>query len=368
MAIRNLWLGLALVAACAPSDALFGPADDPPPAPASVGATSSSATTVTGGGASLSGVGGHGAGAGGAGGGGGVTSEVRPSCVGLPPTCGANATDDCCDARPVPAATFDHLGATLSVSGFRLDRFEVTVGRFRRFVAAVVDDGWRPFPGSGRHEHVSPVGLVDDLETGWDPQWDASLPADAAGWDAMLGCEEFGPGASTYAQWSPTPEGRETRPIGCMTWVAAYAFCIFDGGFLPTEAEWSLAATGGQPSAHPYPWGVAAPSPARAAYDCASDGCDRDSVAPVGTHPTGAGPFGHDDLAGNVWEWTRDRFSSPFAKSNCVDCVVLQSGGSTYSARGGGFIGPAADMATATRATFSLPRGSGIGLRCAQSP
>ena len=32
----------------------------------------------------------------------------------------------------------------------------------------------------------------------------------------------------------------------------------------------------------------------------------------VGSHPDGKGPYGHDDLAGNVWEWMEDEYD-PFA-------------------------------------------------------
>ena len=32
----------------------------------------------------------------------------------------------------------------------------------------------------------------------------------------------------------------------------------------------------------------------------------------MGSHPLGKGPFGHDDLAGNVWEWMEDEYD-PYA-------------------------------------------------------
>jgi len=331
--------------------------------PSSSGGSAATASMATSGGAGGGDTGG-GAGVGGAGG--ELPDLPRPSCEGLATTCGASGVESCCDAMEVPGGTFEHLGSTITVSTFRLDRYEVTVGRFRRFVQAVAD-GWRPAPGSGRHTHVSAIGLTDDLEAGWDPAWTENLPVDAAGWDAMLSCAEYGSSATAYVQWTPSAEGREQRPIGCMTWYAAYAFCVYDGGFLPTEAEWSLAATGGQPSSHAYPWGMAEPSAARAAFGCQSEGCDRDSIHEVGMHPTGAAPFGHEDMAGNLWEWTLDRFTGPFAKTICVDCVVLSSG-STFSVRGGAFVSPPAEMAADARATFALPRGSGIGFRCAAPP
>ncbi len=37
----------------------------------------------------------------------------------------------------------------------------------------------------------------------------------------------------------------ENQPINCVTWYEAFAFCISDGGYLPTAAEWNYAAAGG---------------------------------------------------------------------------------------------------------------------------
>jgi formylglycine-generating enzyme required for sulfatase activity len=31
---------------------------------------------------------------------------------------------------------------------------------------------------------------------------------------------------------------KENLPINCVNWWESYAFCIWDGGFLPSEAEW----------------------------------------------------------------------------------------------------------------------------------
>ncbi len=53
-----------------------------------------------------------------------------------------------------------------SVSGFRLDKYQVTVGRFRQFVAASVA-GWRPAAGSGKHAHLNGgQGLAEQRRAG----------------------------------------------------------------------------------------------------------------------------------------------------------------------------------------------------------
>ena len=83
----------------------------------------------------------------------------------------------------VPGGTYDRTytndggGPTgqadpASVSGFRLDKNLVTVGRFRQFVAASVA-GWVPAAGSGKHTHLNGgQGLTNSGGPGYEPGWD----------------------------------------------------------------------------------------------------------------------------------------------------------------------------------------------------
>lgn len=87
------------------------------------------------------------------------------------------------------------------------------------------------------------------------------------------------------------------QPVSSISWDDAGAYCGFVGKRLPREAEFERAARGDDQRM--YPWGNEAPSPEKAVFA-------RDQTANVGTHPAGAGPYGHLDLAGNVWEWLDD--------------------------------------------------------------
>ena len=61
--------------------------------------------------------------------------------------------------------------------------------------------------------------------------------------NANLACSD------SYATWTNTAGSQENLPINCVNWCEAYAFCIWDGGFLPSEAEWEYAAAGGSSAA-----------------------------------------------------------------------------------------------------------------------
>jgi formylglycine-generating enzyme required for sulfatase activity len=94
------------------------------------------------------------------------------------------------------------------------------------------------------------------------------------------------------------------QPVSAVAWDAARAYCVWLEKRLPTEAEWEKAARG--TDARRYPWGNEEPAPDRAVFGGLGVTGD------VGTHPRGDGPYGHHDLAGNVWEWVEDVYD-PYA-------------------------------------------------------
>lgn len=93
------------------------------------------------------------------------------------------------------------------------------------------------------------------------------------------------------------------QPVSSVSWFSARAYCAFVGKRLPTEAEFEKASRG--TDGRLYPWGNTPPGPTRAVFG-------QSITADVGTHLSGDGPYGHHDLAGNVWEWMEDVYD-PYA-------------------------------------------------------
>jgi len=282
----------------------------------------------------------------------------NPSCRSTSVRCGATG-ESCCERALVPGGSFS-LGGTIpaSVSDFYLDRYEVTVSRFRAFLGSY--DAWRlasqPAAGAGALPAVP--------ASGWDPAWNTVLP-DNAGAIEFPGADCGGtPFFSTIA-----PQVTEEHlPANCVTWYEAYAFCIWDGGRLPTTAEWEYAASGGS-EARTYPWGATEPSLELAVHACGAaedpnSMCTFSDILEVGSRPLGAARWGQLDLGGSVNEWMRDAGHVP--PSECHDCAFVEDNGD-HAWRGGSW----ADGATQLATTWSVAGGGtlrlmSLGFRCAR--
>ena len=300
-------------------------------------------------------------------------------------TCGSLRNESCCDSPPVTGGTFNrgnNASYVATVSNFRLDKYEVTVARFRSFVEAWVN-GWRPTTGAGKHTHIdSGAGLREATgnggrEMGWDTSWPttyaSSLPPTSAGWtSALTNCDAgVGPLSSTWSATART-DYSDQRPQNCLDWYRAYAFCIYDGGFLPSEAETNYAVVGGVKQLL-YPWGAAAPGTDSkyAVFGCYLNGTGTctgvTNIGAVGETSLGAGYFGQMDLAGNLAEWMLDWYTSPLP-STCINCGTFGTG--QYRA-----IGTSTFRALTTTSNLSPLTSGGDnmardywGVRCARSP
>lgn len=160
----------------------------------------------------------------------------------------------------------------VSVGSFLLDAHEVTVARLTRFFEAGAPPPTSPvrYPG-GRT--ITPRGAIARPEVNRGPFDEAN----------------FG-----------NPD-RAFHPANFVGWPTAFAFCVWDGGRLPSEAEWELAAR--TSASHLFAWGNEAPTDARLVW--AGSNTLRLGAVAVDEGPSYRGIY---HLAGNVSEWVADAF------------------------------------------------------------
>lgn len=303
-----------------------------------------------------------------------------PSCQNIAKTCGPGGNHDCCESvavqpgggvtylRGYDGIDFTDASAPATMSGsFALDRYEVTVERFIAFVMQY--NGTPPATGAGAYPGVS--------GTGWDPSWNGNLPASQSAMiTAITSCPQ------PFAPPQGMPPQHPHAPINCVDWYIAFAFCVWDGSRLPTEAEWNFIAAGGA-AQRMYPWSFSGLprtiDSTYAWYNCSQGTFEDDGGTAtcvgggpgsgpldVGSEsPRGDGLWGHADLAGSVFEPTLDYFG-PF-QVPCTNCVNTNASSGQRVYRSGSFIDPPMPLHVASRAsvgaTFSAPN---LGIRCAR--
>jgi len=210
---------------------------------------------------------------------------------------GSEQGDD--DEQPVHRVFLD---------SFYLDTFEVTNGRFAKFVAAIQSE--------------PPWGFADQ----------------------------------------ETPMVHAEQPVRWVNWLEATGYCLWAGKRLPTEAEWEKAARG--TDGRLYPWGNEPPTPTQAVFGL-KEGAE--TVSPIGNRDKGTSPYGVHDLAGNLYEWVADWYDEAFYTTQPTINPRGPSEGTAKVQRGGSYInGPYRLRSTFRTKGDPTEHDPNVGLRCAQ--
>jgi len=212
-------------------------------------------------------------------------------------TMGSDEGDD--DEQPIHHVVLD---------SFYLDTFEVTNGRFAKFVAAIQSE--------------PPWGFADQ----------------------------------------ETPVVHADRPVRWVNWMEALGYCLWAGKRLPTEAEWEKAARG--TDSRTYPWGNDPPSAAHAVFGL-TEGAE--TVSPIGNRDKGQSPYGVHDLAGNLYEWVTDWYDEEFYTTNPPRNPRGPDEGTAKVQRGGSYINNPYRIRAAFRTKGDpTEHDPHVGFRCAQ--
>lgn len=188
-------------------------------------------------------------------------------------------------------ACLSELGEkTEKVEPFFLAKYPVTNAQFKVFVEQ--SGGTVRFPyhwwADGRKDDFSSKERVEAIS-----QVESSFDKKIAYWEINW----------KTLPWA-VPAGEENHPVTYVSWEDALRYAAWVGMRLPTEAEWTYAAVGSKPKQFMFgdEWDSKWLEPLRL-----KNAKDVRGTKPVGSiSQVATGPFGHDDMVGNVWEWVFD--------------------------------------------------------------
>jgi len=181
----------------------------------------------------------------------------------------------------VPAGRVSVPGSDIEVKDFYLDRHEVTIGQYEKFLKALPNiENWKT--------------LIPPTTTGAQSKVEDLEPP---GWKDILNRARRGDKYNGQIRIT-----RDT-PVFFVNYASAYAYAKWKNRRLPSKSEWLRAATGNDQ--RPYPWGTDSDAPGinLASGKQESELQTYDQMMIAETNPADIGPFKHFDLGGNLSEW-----------------------------------------------------------------
>ncbi len=194
----------------------------------------------------------------------------------------------------------------VTISSFCIDRHEVTNAEFKQFVE---DTGYltiaeRPlsieqFPNLSEAERKAgslvfkpPASGIEQVAylSWW--KW-----VQGANWQHPYGVDS-------------NIKGKEDHPVVHISYLDAVAYAEWAGKELPTESQWEYAARGGLEK-QKYVWGNEYSATKANTWQGIFPFTNIKTDGYLGTAPVGSFPpngYGLVDMAGNVWEWTKDYY------------------------------------------------------------
>ena len=201
----------------------------------------------------------------------------------------------------------------VSVKPFWIDRHEVTVAEFAKFVAA-----------SGYQTDAEQFG------------WSGAFNLKTRQWEKTKGADWRHPDG-------PKSTAADNEPVSQVSWNDAAAYAKWAGKRLPSEAEWEFAARGGL-AEKKYSWGdEVRPNGKPVANWWQGNFPNRNTNedgfitrAPVESFPPNG--YGLYEMTGNVWEWCADLYADDYYGKSPVNDPSGPTEGDEHSIRGGSWM------------------------------